>query len=325
MPYILFCYSNVGAASATHYSITVTAQLGQSALTVVDKALEVAKQRQARLATCSQAIENVTETMQLAERKLGICRKLIIEAETEGSRCRASSAALVKVLDKDDIDMILPEKERNEKERELRLVNAEADEYLHAAVSRAQEYDDVERGLADLRVLLLSHTDEKKVISQLLDKDRSEIPGCILLLRGDVEASNVAATLNCTVPTELIDDNQQSESIGVGIGGIGGEGGNVMHLDGGRKQSQTDILMSGILQAIVSPAVEVRKKLKRVGFSHLSQMEQQWCLLDQTLNPGKYEWLREQEEKDKMKYYERIRLISNIEQRQVVNVMLLFC
>ena len=39
--------------------------------------------------------------------------------------------------------------------------------------------------------------------------------------------------------------------------------------------------------------------MKREGFKHLVMEEQQWSLLDRSMNPHKYEWLKEQEEDEK--------------------------
>ncbi len=48
-----------------------------------------------------------------------------------------------------------------------------------------------------------------------------------------------------------------------------------------------------------TPAEDVRRHLKQYGMKSLSLEEQQFMVLDQALNPQKYEWLRELEEKDR--------------------------
>ena len=53
-------------------------------------------------------------------------------------------------------------------------------------------------------------------------------------------------------------------------------------------------------QQVSTPAEDVRRNLKQYGYKTLSLEEQQWLVLDQALNPQKYEWLREQEEKDRV-------------------------
>ena len=50
---------------------------------------------------------------------------------------------------------------------------------------------------------------------------------------------------------------------------------------------------------ISTPAEDIRRMFRRDGFNTLSLEEQQWCIMDQALNPHKYEWLREAEEEER--------------------------
>ncbi|KAJ1441114.1 hypothetical protein B484DRAFT_122439 [Ochromonadaceae sp. CCMP2298] len=54
-----------------------------------------------------------------------------------------------------------------------------------------------------------------------------------------------------------------------------------------------------------TPAEDVRRHIKQFGFKALHLEEQQWNLLDQARCPGKYEWLRELEEKERVKRIEK--------------------
>jgi hypothetical protein len=49
---------------------------------------------------------------------------------------------------------------------------------------------------------------------------------------------------------------------------------------------------------VSTPAEDVRRQIKQFGIKSLLLEEHQWCLLDQAVNPQKYEWLRELEEKE---------------------------
>jgi ribosomal protein L24E len=47
-----------------------------------------------------------------------------------------------------------------------------------------------------------------------------------------------------------------------------------------------------------SPAEDLRRLMKRVGFKGLSLEEQQWTMIDNSLNPSKYEWVKEEQDRE---------------------------
>ena len=49
---------------------------------------------------------------------------------------------------------------------------------------------------------------------------------------------------------------------------------------------------------MITPAEDCRRRMKREGFKHMPAEEQQWSLLDQNMNPHKYEWLKEKDEEE---------------------------
>jgi hypothetical protein len=78
----------IGTASSTKYSVEVTARVGQAALPIEDKGITEAKQQQSRLPNILHELDDLQESLRLAERKLLVCSKMITEAEHECVRCQ---------------------------------------------------------------------------------------------------------------------------------------------------------------------------------------------------------------------------------------------
>jgi len=166
--------------------------------------------------------------------------------------------------------MTMLEDERRDLERELGIVEVEYGQWATVFASRCREIDDIKEGIKLVFEFQRRRQQEKKKIKKELEEARHDLPACIAVLRNITEATNVAAALNTTV---------QGASA-AWAASVQGEG-------------------SGM--SLRTPAEEVRMHLKREGFKSLTLEEQQWCLLDQSVNAHKYEWLREQEEEENAK------------------------
>jgi len=260
----------IGTASSTRYSVEVTARIAQAALPIVDKRILEAKQMQSRLPNILTELDDLQVSLRLAERKLLVCSKMIKEAETECLRCQRTMAAINHKLEVDDEEMTMLEDERRDLERELGIVEVEYGQWATVFASRCREIDDIKEGIKLIFEFQRRRQQEKKKIKKELEEARHDLPACIASLRNITEATNVAAALNTTV---------QGASA-AWAASVQGEG-------------------SGL--SLRTPAEEVRMHLKREGFKSLTLEEQQWCLLDQSVNPHKYEWLREQEEEENAK------------------------
>lgn len=127
--------------------------------------------------------------------------------------------------------------------------------------SRCDERDSVKEGLNLVFEFQRQRIREKKRIKADLTNLRKVLPACIASLRSYTEATELAAKLNTTV--------QGSTSSG-----------------------------EVVIPRLLTPAEDVRKRCKRQGFRSLEIQEQQFCLLDQALNPQLYEWMREEEEEE---------------------------
>ena len=259
----------IGVASDTNYSVHVSCKIARAALPVVDEAIIQAKELQARLPNILIELDSLSESHRLAERKLLVCQKMINDAEAETNRCKRSMSIVSHKLEIDDEEMTLLEDERRELERELAILEVEYSQWANIFASRHQEEIDIKEGIKLIFEFQRERQEEKKRIKGKLTKARHDLPACIASLRSIVEATNVAANLNTTV-------QGASASWGASMSGAFSTG-----------------------PKLITPAEEVRKRMKREGFKHLVMEEQQWSLLDRSMNPHKYEWLKEQEEDEK--------------------------
>ncbi len=260
----------IGVASNTKYSIDVTCKIAKAALPVVDAAILKAKEMQARLPNVLHELDDLQESLRLAERKLLVCQKMINEAQLEMDKSQSGMGIVSRKLEIDDEEMTLLEDERKELERELAILEVEFMQWSGLYASRNQELDDIKEGIKLIFEFQRQRINEKKKLKAELEQARHDCPACIAALRGIVEATNVATTLNTTV---------QGASSAWAV-------------------SRAPKSRSNGGPSLVTPAEEVRRRVKREGFNNLVVEEQQWCLLDQAMNPHKYEWLKEQEEEE---------------------------
>jgi hypothetical protein len=258
----------IGSASTSKYSIEVIARYATAALPVIDEEYLKAKAYQSRLPTCLSELESIVESVILAERKLLICEKLIQEAELETNRTSNGIKLIRDKLMKDDEELFLLEDERRDLLREVNILEVEYGQWSKILLSRSQEKQDIRDGISQMYSFQRDREKEKANIQSSLEIYRRDLPACIRILRNMPEAVNVAHTLN-TIITGVAEEE--------GAAALGDWGG---------------IKLS-------TPAEDIRRAVKQYGFDSLILEEQQWCLLDQSLNPSKYEWLRELEEKEK--------------------------
>lgn len=259
----------VGSASTTKYSIEVSARYAKAALPIVDEAIIVAKTAQARFPKVLLEIEALDESLRLAERKLLVCDKMILEAQAEAKRVQERMYFISDLLEKDDEDMTMLEDERKEYQREYGILEVEYSQFSNQFASRHQEKIDIREGIAMMHDLQRQRQAEKKSLKVDLENYRRDLPSCMALLRSLQEASNVAAALNTSIQGPAADSHAGKSSEPVG------------------------------LPKMLTPAETVRATFKRDGWDLLELEHRQWIMLDQALNPVKYEWLREQEEAER--------------------------
>ena len=262
----------VGAAANTRYSVQVTCRYARTALPIVDAEIVAAQLMQGRLAVCLEETENIVETSRLAEHKARVCRTMVLEAESESQRCQVTALSLSRRLQRDDVVMAMTEKERRVLETELNAYENEYADWADRFITRNGEAEDIEMGLVSMLDKVNHLDDEKAQLLMQLAKARQELPACMVLLRSMTEAANVAARLNAPRPPVI------AEEAGEGAG------------DG-----------EALDAVVVSPAEEVRKRMRADGFASLPLHEKQWSLLDRALHPSKYGWLKEEEEKERQK------------------------
>ena len=258
----------IGAASNTKYTVEVSCSVGKTALPIVDEAVLKAKQLQARLPTCIMEVEGIEESIRLTERKLLVCEKMILEAELESGRAQKGMRICSRKLEQDDEDLSLMEDERRDLQRELGIFEIEYSQWASIFSTRSREQDDIKEGIKMMYSFKRDKIKEKEEAKVKLEAYRRDLPACIVILRNTSEAVHVAMSLNTIV------QGATEEVTAATAGDFGG------------------------IQ-VSTPAEDVRRNLKQYGMKALSIEEQQWCTLDQALNPQKYDWLREAEEKEK--------------------------
>jgi hypothetical protein len=263
----------LGAATTTKYSVEISCNYAQNALSIIDPKVIEAKEMQSRMPICLTEMEDLQEGLRLAERKLGVIRKMIVEAEAETHRCQRSIQIVCDKLTRDDETMEYTEDERRDLMKEQSILEVEFAQWAMIYGTRCKEKADVKEGIKMMHSFNRERQLEKIHIKDTLVDYRRDLPACIALLRSYQEAANVAMTLNTSVQ---------------------GKGAAV--------ESTDTIKANGSMAArIQTPADIVRRQFKREGWESLTLEEQQWMMLDQSLVPHKYEWLREKEEEDNFK------------------------
>ena len=263
----------LGSAANTRYSIEVTATSASLALTYVDELVEKAKGKQTMLPKLIKEFTLCQESVRLASRKIEVIDKLILEADTnamtslnELKRCNLEIA-----IDNEQMD--LSEDERKELEKQVKRYELQYGHWSTLQTSRYQEKDDIISGLAQLEQKLIVLRSDRDTMKIDLDRDRKNLPACVAILRSFKEACSVANALNADMQA-VRDGNEYVEMMA----------------------NMTDEVVN-----FTTPAEDVRKRLKRDGFNALILEEQQWILLDRAMQPQRYEWLAEKEQREKDK------------------------
>jgi hypothetical protein len=257
----------MGSGSCTKYSIEVHCRYASAALPIVDEEIALAKRQQERLVICIRELEDLSESLRIAERKLVVCHKMIIEAETESQRTFKIVKAIKQKIEQDDEEMTMFEEERAELQRELSITEIEYAQWATVSASRVREKEDIKEGIKMMHNFQRERSQEKIKLKEDLEAARRDLPAAIAVIRSYFEAANIAASLNTIV---------QGPAAAYGASATGDAGG----------------------PKVTTPAEDVRRRFKRDSFKNMILEEQQWLMLDMSLNHSKYEWLREQQEQE---------------------------
>lgn len=250
----------LGCAANTRFSVEVSATVGKVALSVIDSSVERAKSLQSVLPRMVSDLALVKESLYLADRKIGHCRNLIAEAQTESETANRHMKESSRRIQQDDEEMVLTDEERRSLEEESRAYTYDYGYWTKLLSSRSQEEADIGRGAAALKEQLAALDRKVSSTKAELAKLRRVIPPSMALVRSFTEACQVAQSLNADMD-ELV------------------------QISGAENSSNENRAL-----VISTPAEAVRRKHKDDGFDSLILEEQQWTLLDQALNPEKYEW-----------------------------------
>lgn len=257
----------IGCAADSNYSIQIMGECAQVALPIIDEQIAIAKQKQLKLTSVLLEIDTIKETIELAKFKQELCLKMIKEAEAESSRTHKGLIKAQKEIELDNEEMTMFDAERKQTEKELKVFEKDYGYWSRVFSSRAREKQDIDTGVTSLNDLLITKLEERNKIKDELNDARSDLPACFSILRSFAEATQIATLLNTTMNTDLYQ----------------GTGNNIPIV-------------------LKTPAEDLRSRMKLEGFKNLITEEQQWIVLDQSLNPSKYDWLREKEEADAMEY-----------------------
>ena len=259
----------VYAASITKYNLLVTCKYAHLALPTVEDQLAKAKAMQIRLPKCIYEIESLDESLRLAERKMLVCRKMILETELELRRLSYISDLVAEQIDRNEDEGRQNAPVQRELEREISILETESMQWIRLYASRQEERSDIKEGMFLMYELRRQRIKERERIRVELDIARRDLPSCVVLLKSVQEGVKEAAALNTTVHQGSFDS-----------------------LVLGDKNDPSGTL------SISSPAEDVRIRMRKDGFEALSLQEQQWVVMDRVLNPFKYEWLLQQEEEE---------------------------
>lgn len=262
----------VGAASTTKFSVTVEAHAVQTAEAKLRDETARAHKTKNDLDVCKTAIEDMRMSTRLGERKLSLVHALIDESEVESSRCEREMERCNEELLRDDEQMELTDEERSNLHAEARRLEVEFAYWCRLFASRSQERRDLLKALD----LLRKERAEKILECDRLDKAfkwlQRHLPPATCLICGMKAGVNSALSLNATfefLPTE-----------------------------NPRGQWKKLASAKGMITAMLTPAQEVRRRYRSEGWENLSLPEQQWTILDRTLNPEEYRWSQDSEHSD---------------------------
>ena len=151
--------------------------------------------------------------------------------------------------------------------RELGILEVEFSEWSNNFGARWEERKELKGCINMMHIFQRQRRNEKKTIKQTLEVARRDLPVCMVLMSTLQVAAQVAASLNT--------------SFNAGGGSSGGDD------------------SSGI-PVVSTPAEDVRRQHRRLGWGALSLEEQKWSIMDEGLFPEKYDWLTEQHEEENM-------------------------
>lgn len=255
----------LGAASAAKYSITVEARAVQTAAAKLRCEMERAVEIQKALGICTAAVDDMWASMRLAERKMLVVQALVNEAEVESLRCEQETERCNQELIQDDERMDLTEEKRTELYTDVKRLEVEFAHWCRLFASRSQERTDL---LASLDVLRRERA-EKVVETERRSVDmkylQRHLPPATCLVHGMLAAVECALALNTSFEHIRAED--------------------------ARGQWRKLASARGVVTAMMTPAQEVRRRYQTEGWLTLSLPEQQFAILDRTMNPDRYDWL----------------------------------
>lgn len=193
----------VGCASNTRYSIIVACTYAKAALAVVDELVLKAKERQTLIPKLLKELEIFEATARISERKMRVCERIVIEAETERDRAQKALKETSRKIEIDNEEMTLLEVERKELVEENNKHEKEYGRWSSLFTSRMREREDSEKGFKDLQILVAQKQKEKDIVKAELFVARRDLPACIAVLRSVTEATYIAAALNTTVQANV--------------------------------------------------------------------------------------------------------------------------
>ena len=252
----------IGAASGTKYSITVRAHIVEASKTVVRRQYGEAMALQESLPAVKFALDDLWNSMRLAERKILVVQGLMDEAEAESKRCETEIENINEELAEDDEKMELVDEERHKLFNEVRQLEVEFAYFCRLYATRAQERRDIRTGLVKIQQVRRAKLEEKDKLEADLSRFKDFVPAALAVTESVESATNAALELNSTL--QLTNAGSRWKKLAA---------------------------VKSMLTSIMTPAEEVRKRHHAEGWETLVLEEQQWSVMDRTLNAEKYDWL----------------------------------
>ncbi|CAM9091089.1 unnamed protein product, partial [Phaeothamnion confervicola] len=311
----------VRAAAPTKYSVTIIARVATWCGALVARRLAEATDAQQQLAAAEEERRRATESMRLQERKLGICRQLMDEAEAEMGRCAGGIDDLCRRLDAAEHEAeaaaeaescrldILSSPDRNDFDgngrrsgrngngsngggndasSSLKASSAASGTTITAdSVALWKDVAGLELEYAHWARLFTTRWQEKAAIKRQVERLLQ------LLRRHGTEAAALRATVEAArreVPTAtaMLHGAKRATEAALQL--------DTSLLSHAAAQKWVTVAaLKDVLTSFLTPAQEVRGMHQREGWRALTLEEQQWSLMDQALHPEHYGWLRERD------------------------------
>jgi hypothetical protein len=265
----------IGCAADAKYSIHVASRIAKTALPILDDAISKAKALQISLPKFIRELDDITIGLRLGQTKLSLCNQLIAESEMEANHLEKEITAINDRIAEDDELLILSEEERKRYKKDLSKLETEFAKNAAVFSSRQLEREHIKDGIRQIAIIQKQKVAEKDEMRAKLETARWTLPSCMALLRSVAEASQVAISLNTTLQTKVKDSVSSKEN----------------------DPSST----FGQQFRVSTPADQLRRLFRSSGVKLLTLEQQQWIMLDQTLNPQLYEWLAEKLEEENAK------------------------